>query len=64
MVDKWTYEDSSNWGLAAENEKQSPINIDTGIAASCHELCELKFLYKKNQKVNLKLKFNLIKIKI
>ena len=56
MVDKWTYEDSSNWGLAAENEKQSPINIDTGIAASCHELCELKFLYKKTQEGEPKIK--------
>jgi carbonic anhydrase len=45
--DNWTYEDSSNWGLAATLQNQSPINIDTGIAEPCHDLCELKFHYKE-----------------
>ena len=57
--DKWTYEESSNWGLNASTPKQSPIDIDTGIAESCHDLCELKFLYKDmhddNHKTTVKL---------
>ena len=43
---EWSYDDSTNWGENCNEFTQSPINIDTGIADSCKDLCELKIMYK------------------
>ena len=48
-VSEWTYEDSTIWGDTCMSNTQGPINIDTGIADSCKDLCELKFMYKPSK---------------
>lgn len=48
-VSEWTYEDSTIWGDTCMSNTQGPINIDTGIADSCKDLCELKFMYNPSK---------------
>ena len=43
---EWTYDDTSNWGHDCSLSNQSPINIDTGKADTCKDLCELEINYQ------------------
>jgi len=43
---EWTFEDTSNWGHDCSLTNQSPVNIDTGLADSCKDLCDLEFNYQ------------------
>jgi carbonic anhydrase len=43
---EWTFEDTSNWGHECSETDQSPVNIDTGLADSCKDLCDLEFNYQ------------------